>query len=326
MKSSNLALTCLGISLAASLSPVMAATISQTNLNANDSNPWNTAAVWGGNAVTSGNDYSTVAGATVISNSYATATGNWSVNAAIRDMAGNSPQSTTFGGDNLVLNPSTRLLMKGYNNVTSTAAIVLNGGHISHAPNAGGTGAAGTANLAGTITANAGTVSAIGMLPLGSSTNTLNITSTIVGSGTIQLVTSGGTGRTAFLNVTGNIDNFAGTFYLSTNTNTTLDGGAPSATSAFSFAAASAPAATLNLATASTRFLFDLDSELTFGTVIVGDTTLTPGTYEFADLETIAPGKFIDGAGSITVIPEPSTAMLSGLLMVGAAARRARKG
>ncbi len=90
---------------------------------------------------------------------------------------------------------------------TSTADIVLNGGHIISAPNSGG-----TVNLAGTINLVA-PLGAIGMNPSGSSTLTFNIDSTITGSGQLQLVQTGSAGSVSLLNVRGDISNFAGEFY-----------------------------------------------------------------------------------------------------------------
>ncbi len=83
--------------------------------------------------------------------------------------------------------------------------------------------------------------------------------------------------------------------------------------SAFSFASASAPLATLNLATFTTNFHFDLNSELSFGSVILDGFALDPGIYTFAELDSRAPGKFLANGGSITVlaaIPEPSLVAL----------------
>lgn len=315
MTPSILSLTALGI--VASLATTQAAIIAQTNLNPNDANPWNTPAVWNGSTVSSTDDYNMVAGTNSLGTSFTVGATAWSFNTNLRDTSGASPTNTTFTGGRLINNALTRILMKGVNNTTSTASIVFNGGgHIIHAPNSGGAGNAGTTNLAGTINATTGSTSAIGMIPSGNATNTLNITSTITGSGTIQLVTTGGTSRTAFLNLNGDISNFSGTFLLSTNTGGS-DGGAPSATSAFSIAAASANLATLNLATASTRFLFNLNSDLNFGSVIIGTSTLGVGTYTFDDLNTIAPGKFINNSGSITVVPEPSALLLTGLMAMG---------
>lgn len=298
-------LTCAG--LFASLTALPALTINQTNYAPDNSNLWNNAAVWGGNSVTSGNNYNEVAGPTTIGTSFEVGDKVWLFKSNLRDTSGPSPASTTFAGTLLINNADTRILLKGRNGTTSTANIKFNGGgHIVLAPDAGGSGTAGTATLAGTIEAPLGTLSAIGLRP--NLTNTFNVNSTLVGSGNIHVVTAGGTSATAYLKLGANINGFEGTLYLSTNTGT-VENGAPSDSSSFSIAAMNAPGATLNLATSSPRFHFNLNGALTFRSVVVGDTLLAPGTYTYANLDAIAPGKFINNGGSITVLPHsPFTA------------------
>ncbi len=90
----------------------------------------------------------------------------------------------------------------------------------------------------------------------------------------------------------------------------------------------SAPLARPEMATSATNFRFNLNSDITFGSVIIGGQTLAPGVYDAAALNGIAAGKFFDAGGSITVIPEPSVSMLcgAGLGVIGLAyARRGRR-
>lgn len=278
---------------------------------------WNQSAVWGDNLVVPTDDYNTTAGPTQIGQSFTAQGKAWTYYGQVRD----STTSSVFGGGKLLINDFTRLLMKAIDSIEaiSMADIVLNGGHIISAPNSGG-----TATLAGTIDLQAAT-GAIGTNAFGGSNLTFNLDSTITGSGTLQLIETNATGITRF-NVRGDISNFAGEFYVSSS-----EGIAPGAGSSFSFASAVAPLATLNLAV-NTNFLFDLNSDLVFGSVIIGGIVLDPGVYTFADLDPLATGKFIQNFGTITVlpaaVPEPSVIALiafAGLLSV-AGCRRMRRG
>lgn len=296
---------------AASLPGLHAATINQiTNVPAGTN--WNASSVWG-SVPNSSNDYATTAGLGGASTAVFTLNGTtWSSSTNMRD----AETSSTFAGHSLIINSDTRLLSKALNGATSTADIVMNGGFITSAPN---TPTIYSSTLAGTITNNA-PMSAIGVIGyLTPATSfTFNINSTITGTGTIQLALyADATVRYGKINLTGNIDNFEGTLYMGVANNI-------GAGSGFSIAAANAPAATLNLATGGTNFNFNLNSNLTFGSVIIGATTLTPGTYDYTALNAMAPGKFTDGLGSITVIPEPSTYALAlcGLSAVAVMARR----
>lgn len=299
----------------AAVSAGHAAVISQTNLNPGAAVGWNDASVWGGNAVVAENEYTSGSGSTgaVV---FAAGGTNWNVFATVRDVG-----SSTFNGGSLIMNSGGRILMKGATGggATSNANIVLNGGFIQAAPNQGG-----IANLGGTINAQ-GALNAIGTNPFSGSTLTLNINSTITGSGTIQFVNGGDAGgsRTSHLNIAGDISLFSGKFYLSSSTsNNNVAVG-----SDFSILN-SAPLATLEMATSTTNFRFNLNSNITFSSVIIGGQTLAPGVYDAAALNGIAAGKFFDAGGSITVIPEPSVSMLcgAGLGVIGLAyARRGRR-
>lgn len=299
--------------LAASLPGLHAATISQiTNVPAGTN--WNASSVWG-SVPNNSNDYATTAGLGGASTAVFTLNGTtWSSSTNMRD----AETSSTFGGHNLILNSDTRLLSKALNGATSTANIIMNGGFITSAPNIP---TVYSSTLAGTITNNA-PISAIGVIGYQTleTSFTFNVNSTITGTGTIQFALyADATVRYGKINLTGNIDNFAGTIYMGVANNI-------GAGSGFSIASANAPAATLNLATDGTNFNFNLNSNLTFGSVIIGGTTLTPGVYDYATLNGLAPGKFTDGAGSLTVIPEPSTyaLVLCGLSVAALVARRRR--
>ena len=306
------------VAVTAAVLSAQAVTIDQTMTNPPAGTDWNQSSVWGDNLVVPTDDYNMIPGPTRIGQSFTTQGFAWAYYGQVRD----STTTSIFEGGKLLINDATRLLMKAIDDVdaTSTADIVLNGGHILSAPNSGG-----TVNLAGTINLVA-PLGAIGMNPSGSSTLTFNIDSTITGSGQLQLVQTGSAGSVSLLNVRGDISNFAGEFYLSSS-----EGIAPGPLSAFSFASASAPLATLNLATFTTNFHFDLNSELSFGSVILDGSELDPGIYTFADLEARAPGKFLSNGGSITVlaaVPEPSVvvALLAGAGFFAVVMRRKTAG
>lgn len=295
------------LSCSLSIAPLIAADITQSG-SVPAGNTWNNSDFWGGNPVVPENNYLTVP--------FGTSETPFTVGGVAWQTAGNmrdSEGSSTFNGGALVVNSGTRLLSKALAGATSTANIVLNGGFIHSAANASG-----SATLAGTISFGEGiSLGAIGVI---ANTNfTFNIASTIMGGPDVTLqLAMNGSDRINVLNITGDISGFAGTFYVST-----ADGGVAYG-SAFSITS-SAPLATLELAVDSQNFLFDLSSDITFGSVIVGSTLLDPGTYTVADLEILAPGRFL-GEGSITVVPEPSTfAMLGvGVTLFAAVLRKRR--
>ncbi len=292
-----------------------AALFVQTLQNPSNSQLWNDPVVWGGNAVTAGNSYQTALTGTSPDpggTSFVVNGTTWNVRNNLRDTAGGAPADTTFAGDELILDADTRLLMKGRFGTTSTATIVMqDDSHIILAPDGNG-----IANLAGSITVADSALTAIGIQPNGG--NTLNVTSTIAGGigSTLQLVLHGGSVN--HLNIDGDYSAFAGTFYLGTSTSPTGAG------SSFSFAAGSAPAATFQLAPHA-NFTFDLDTDLTFGAVILGSETLAPGTYDHDALAGLGFGSsFTANGGSITVIPEPAAAFLGGLGLLCLLGRRRR--
>jgi hypothetical protein len=65
--------------------------------------------------------------------------------------------------------------------------------------------------------------------------------------------------------------------------------------------------------------LFDLNGggfSHTFSSVNINGSFLTPGTYGYDDFAPADQSYFIDGTDTITVIPEPSTLLLTGLFML----------
>ncbi|MGI8603057.1 MAG: PEP-CTERM sorting domain-containing protein [Verrucomicrobiales bacterium] len=66
----------------------------------------------------------------------------------------------------------------------------------------------------------------------------------------------------------------------------------------------------------------NLDQNLSFGAITVAGTQLTPGTYDSATLTASFPNNFIGGPGSLTVIPEPGSLALAGVVLLGSVRRR----
>ena len=311
----------LSAGLLGSLSTVQAALIQQTAYNPSTST-WNVAAVWGNNAVTAENEYQTVAGnASDIGTSFTVNGYAWNYRGQVRDYpsANNTQSNSPFAGGSLILSGDTRLLMKGRAGYTSAANIVMrDDSHIILAPDSNG-GNPASATLAGTIAVDDGATTAIGLLS-NTGSLTFNISSTISGGSgsTLQLALMGNNVNRIF--VSGDYSGFTGTFYLGiSSTGSTAGLG-----STFSFASGSALLATLQLIPHA-NIGFDLDGDVTFGSVVVGEDTLEAGTYDYAALSALGFGSsFVDNGGSLTVIPEPSSVTLAFLASM-AFLRRRRK-
>ncbi|MDB6076479.1 MAG: hypothetical protein JWO82_226 [Akkermansiaceae bacterium] len=307
-----------GLGVYAGLPFAQAATISQSaNLGAG--NQWNQATYWGGNTVQAGNDYQTGTGFGASNYAFTVNGRTFDYTGEVRD-AQDAGVNNTFGGDRLVLSAGTRLLSKAQSitGVTSTVNLLTQGGYIASAANSSGN----RSFLAGSITIASGTDTALLLNAPGTFAWTVN--SALSGAvDTTLYVTVGGSGnevKNGTLNLNSNFDSFAGTLYLSTVANSKVLPGNP--TSALFSIANSAPLAALNLATGSANFSFNLNNALSFRAVTVNGTVLNPGTYDFAALDTLAPGKFVNNSGTLTVIPEPSAVLLGGLAMLGGWRRR----
>jgi hypothetical protein len=302
-----------GIFFATLLPTLQAATISQSaNLGAG--NQWNQTNYWGGNTVQAGNDYQTATGLGTSNYAFAVDGKTFDYTGEVRDAQDAGPNNT-FAGDRLVLPSGTRLLSKAQSitGITSTVNILTQGGYIASAANTSGD----QSFLAGTISIASGTNTALMLNAPGTFTWTVN--SAISGAANTTLyVTIGGTSsdtKNGTLNLNSNFDSFAGTLYLASVADTKALPGFP--TNPLFSIANSAPLAALDLATGSANFRFNLNSDISFRAVTVNGTALDPGTYDFSDLDILAPGKFVNNSGSLTVIPEPSSALLGGLAMAG---------
>ncbi len=203
----------------------------------------------------------------------------------------------TFEGGSLTIVSGSRLLTKGSGTSTFTISnLILDGGRITH----------GDANplhiLAGGL--NVASSSEITLSRGTGQTKSFQIDSIMTGGGNLTL-TGGGP---FVLNASGS--SYSGTFLGVSNVITDFNQ---------SYAASS-----LNLASGS---MLQLDGgiDLTFANVTFGATTLAPGTYTYAFLNSTYDAFLVDGgSGSLTVaaVPEPTTtalligAGLTGLILV----------
>lgn len=303
------AILCLSAGLLGSWSAARAATYSQTTFNP-ATTTWNGAAIWGGNAVTSGNDYQMAVGPTLIETTFTVTVGSestpWAAYAQVRDYGGTGLPSgpSTFAGSNLLIAGQTRFLSKARNTTTTANFTLQNGGYMFLS--AGGVAAdgPGTAKWAGTLSTTGSTL--IGLEATNNTgVTTLDVDASITGSGTLTLTGKGA--NSGFLNLNGDISGFTGTFLLSSATNKT--------TNSLTFSIVnSAALATLQLNWESPLFRYNLaDHEVSFASLILGtDTVLAPGTYDADDLNGLTGnGGIFSGTGTITVVPEPGAPALA---------------
>lgn len=278
-----------------------AATITQT---VNDAGAgWNSA-LWGpptAAAPTSGNAYVTASG---LATSAATELGTANVTGRVRAITGQG----TFAGDSLQIGSNTELLIK--NTGTYNANIILNGGIIRYSPN---TGLGGDATLAGTINVAANSV--LGAVQ--TATQAFTISSTVTGSSTLRLAAGTATNQTlTFDDGSGtSLNGFDGIF--------DIGGGGTRVTVDFNQAYNMTLAGILmgNYATAD---VLNLDANISAESFKFGaNPTLAAGTYTTTALNTaFGNGSQFTGTGTLTVIPEPSAALLCGLGLLGLLRRR----
>ncbi len=315
----HLALACAAVAPMASL---RAATY--TNIATNPaSSTWNAAAYWGSNPspVSSGNDYQVNPDATRVTENNPIATSftvqvgvtstAWRMFGFVRDYGGTPAADSIFLGDRIILTDKTAF--RSFNrNFTSVANWEMQNGSYM-VLNAGGPG---------TTTAWNGSITTSGTTALGLITNNataLTVNASIAGTGTLNLVQSGGS--VSNLNLVGDISQFTGTLLLSGSTQANAN------TRTFSIAN-SATSATLQLNWETAAFHYDLaENNISFASLILGtDTILDPGIYTAADLNDLTgnAGVFSGSGGTITVIPEPAAfaSLLGGLGLLLLARRK----
>jgi hypothetical protein len=283
-------LSAAGISLLA-LTSSYAATITQV---ANDtaSTAWSTkSAPWGG-APAAGNNYVTKAG-------FVTAADDGLgvlISGLIRDTG------SVFPGDSITIVSSTELLMKGANATTTTGNIILNGGGIRYGPN--GTNPGFTTALAGSLNI----TSLGGVIGLGGN-NTMNINSTLTGSGILSLRAAIGATANNTIDFAGDLSGFTGTLELGFTPLTTGNGGNVT----LEFNQAYNLNASIVMGEYSSLDNLSLNYALTVNSFEFGATSLAAGTYTAGQLDSlVGNGSQFTGIGSLTVVPEPSAAVLLG--------------
>ena len=286
--------------LATALS-TQAATITQTVAGAFGSN-WNSA-IWGSPAAapTTGNDYVTASGLF--------ASGSTGLGANVTGRIRES--GTTFGGDSVTISSATEILMKQNNGSTSNGDVIMNGGVIRLSPDN-----AGSAILAGTL--NITSSSVLGVVQHVAAGTTLTISSTVTGSGDMRLAaanTSNSTVTNHAIVFSGNLTGYSGTIDV---------GGGNQALTLNLAQAYNLPDLTLTYGNHSSADILNLTHNIAIGAFSFGATQLDVGTYTAAQLNSLfGSGSQFTGANTLTVIPEPGTALL-GLFGMLALLRRRR--
>lgn len=265
--------------------------------NDGSSTAWSTkGAPWGGAAPTADNDYFTFAGVSGTTSIPSGFGANFS--SRLRDTG------SIFGGNSLTIAADTEVLQKGGALSTTTGTIILDGGIFAY----GNAGPA-TVNLAGSLA-----VPTTGILGMGG-VNILNVTSTTTGSGTLSLRSSDTTPTIRF---SGSLTGFTGTLQL---------GGGGGGYVTLDFDQDYVLAASIAMDTfGSTVDVLNLDQAITVNSFTFGATTLAANTYTAAELNgLVGNGSQFTGAGSLTVVPEPSAALLGALGALGILRRRRAK-
>lgn len=275
---------------------------------------WTDGAVWddGGNPPGSGNDYEIASGDVIESPS--------------------GSASVSFAGDSLtVLSGGTLEIYRNIGGSTGQAVTAT----IPNLTVAGGTlrsrvgFATGTATLASALSFDGGGTIEVGT-NLGSFTHTFNLDGAIDGTGSVNVFrTSQGTGR--IFNINGDTSGFAGNWNFATNSGTsplqvTLNSGSNGwGTGDLSVGDLVTLSLNGDFELISSNLLFEgnntilnLNGDVVVGGLSIGSNSVNPGVYGAADLADLGFGGSFSGVGSLTVIPEPSSAWLgvTGLMLL----------
>lgn len=276
-----------------------AAIITQT-VSAGGGVDWN-ANLWDSpaSAPTAGNDYVTAAG--LIGSAVTDLGSGTNITSRVRLVS----SGTTFAGDSLTISAGTELLGKDVG--TYSANIILNGGIMRWAPDAGS-----NVTLGGTI--NVAADSVVGVVQ--SNASTFTISSTLTGSSNLRL--AAGHGATHTLRFSGDLSGYTGTFNVGKDI--TFDN-----------------LLTLNLAQEynlpNLNLVYrglgsvdrlNLSHDISVGSFSFGASSLDPGTYTAAQLNTLygSGSQFLGDSSLTVIIPEPSVALLGGLGMLALLRRR----
>jgi alpha-galactosidase len=240
--------------------------------NDTSSDTWSTdGAPWGGTAPSAGNDYFTVAGVSGTASQSSGFGANYS--SRLRDTG------SIFGGDSLTIVADTEVLLKGGAGSVTTGDLILNGGIIAL-----GNGTTITVNLAGNLA-----VPTTGILGAGSA-NTVNVDSTLTGSGTLSLRSSD---TTPTLRFSGDLSGFNGTFQIG-------GGNAGYVTVVFNQDYNLSAAITMGTL-GGTLDVLNLSHALTVNSFQFGATILSAATYTVAQLNgLVGNGSQFTGTGTLT--------------------------
>jgi len=279
--------------LATALS-TQAATITQTVAGAFGSN-WNSA-IWGSPAAapTTGNDYVTAGG---LFGSSSTALGA-NVTGRIRE------SGTTFAGDSVTISSATEILMKQNNGSSSNGDVILDGGVIRLSPDN-----AGSAILTGTL--NVTSSSVLGVVQHEAAGTTLTISSTVTGSADMRLAAAN-TVNSSVHNLaivfSGNLTGYSGTIDV---------GGGNRALTLNLAEAYNLPDLMLTYGNHSSADILNLTHNIAIGAFSFGANQLDAGTYTASQLNGLfGSGSQFIGSSTLTVIPEPTAALLGSLGML----------
>lgn len=275
-----------------------AATIVQT-VSAGGGVDWN-AALWDSPAAapTAGNDYVTAAGL-IASGGTSLGTGT-NVTSRIRLVS----TGLTFAGDSLTVSAGTEIL--GKNAGTYSANIILNGGIIRWAPDA-----TSSATLGGTI--NVAADSVIGVVQVTAAASTaFTVSSKLTGSSNLRL--AAGQGSLHTLSFTGDLSGYTGTFNA---------GGGGNLLTLNLAQEYNLPNLGLAFGDFTTADQLNLSHDISIGSFSFGASSLDAGTYTAAELNALyGSGSQFLGGSTLTVIPEPTAALLGGLGLLTLLRRR----
>jgi hypothetical protein len=241
---------------------------------------WN-AGTWGPSASTptSNNTYSTVAGLT------GTVTDPVGVAYTSTLRANDNGGTATFGGSSVTISANTRLLLKQINGDTASANLTLaNNSNTVLADSVPGN----SATLAGSIQVPAASMAYLGLN--NPTPTTLNVTSTLTGSGTLALGESSPYGAAEsgqVLNLNGNLSGFTGNITIYTMGTFSIG----------SNAMLSSTTLTINNTSAS----FPLNTVITVSALTVGTKAVPAGVYTASQLNTATGTTVFSGTGGIVV-------------------------
>jgi hypothetical protein len=229
--------------------------------------------------------------------------------------------SGSFAGDLLTLDASGNLKAVGGYTVENLAIVAGVGSYAGKLGFLANTGASTSSLTVGNLNIAAGALLALTSLNAANATLSLAV-ETLSGSGNFSIGGETLSGGSTYKSITGNTVKLSITD-AEAYTGTILWGSAITENVFLDFDSAFS---SLGGLVARSNDRINLDQNLTFGSVTLNGITLTNGTYSYAELSENATygSLFSGGSGSITVVPEPTTAGLAaaGLAVIFTLGRR----